>query len=182
MGGEDHQRIGLGRIVGVFGIKGWVKIQSWTRPIENILEYPVWQVGRAGRWQTLKLAEGRAQGNRLVAQLANVDGEPVTDRNLAEGLVGCEIAVLRGQLPPTAPNEFYWVDLVGLEVENLEGRQLGRVSELFETPAHDMLVVQGARECLIPCVIGPIVKNVDLSARRMQVDWDPDHDQQLSSS
>jgi 16S rRNA processing protein RimM len=182
MGIEADQRIGLGRIVGVFGIKGWVKVQSWTRPIENILDYPEWQVSHAGKWQCMRLTEGRVHGQGLVAQLANVEGVRITDRNQAEGLVGSEIAVGREQLPPAAPHEFYWIDLIGLEVETLEGRPLGKVRELFETPAHDMLVVKGERERLIPCVIGPIVKDVDLSARRIRVDWDPDHDQPLSSS
>ncbi len=181
MGIEPDRRIELGRIVGVFGIKGWVKIQSWTRPIDNILDYPEWQVGHAGKWQVMRLVEGRVHGQGLIAQLANADGVRVTDRSQAERLVGYEIAVARGQLPATAPNEFYWVDLVGLEVVNLEGCHLGRVSELFETPAHDMLVVKGERESLIPCVLGPIVKNVDLSARRIQVDWDPEDVERLSS-
>jgi 16S rRNA processing protein RimM len=82
--------------------------------------------------------------------------------------------VLRSQLPAPAPNEFYWADLVGLEVETLAGRRLGRVRELFETPAHDMLVVSGERDWLIPCVLGPIVKSVDLDAGRIRVDWDPE--------
>lgn len=173
MGADAGQRIVLGRIVGVFGIRGWVKIESWTRPPENILEYPEWQLGRAGQWRMVRQLEGRVHGKGLVARLES-GGDILSDRDQAARLVGSEIAVLRQQLPPPAQNEFYWIDLVGLEVENLEGRRLGRVRELFETPAHDMLVVSGERECLIPCVLGPIVQSVDLEAGRIRVDWDPD--------
>jgi 16S rRNA processing protein RimM len=174
MGANAGQRIVLGRIVGVFGIKGWVKVESWTRPPENILDYPEWQLGRAGQWQKVKLLEGRLHNRGLVVQLADAADTVWDDRDQVAKLVGSEIAVKREQLPPAAPNEFYWVDLIGLEVENLEGRPLGRVQELFETPAHDMLVVKGEQDCLIPCVLGPVVKNVDLSAGRIRVDWDPD--------
>lgn len=174
MGIDAGQRIVLGRIVGVFGIKGWVKVESWTRPPENILDYPEWQLGRAGQWQKVKVLEGRLHNRGLVAQLADAADSVWSDRDQVAKLVGSEIAVKREQLPLAAPNEFYWFDLVGLEVENLEGRRLGRVRELFETPAHDMLVVSGEREWLIPCVLGPIVKNVDLSAGHIQVDWNPD--------
>jgi 16S rRNA processing protein RimM len=171
MGADDGRRIVLGRIAGVFGIKGWLKIESWTRPPENILHYPVWQLGRSGKWYEVQLDEGRRQGRGLVARLADAAGEAWTDRDRAAGLVGSEIAVWREQLPPLPENEFYWSDLVGLEVQDLEGRSLGRVRELIETPAHDMLVVSGEREQLIPYV-GPIVRSVDLAAGQIRVDWD----------
>jgi 16S rRNA processing protein RimM len=173
MGADAGQRILLGRIVGVFGIQGWVKIESWTRPPENILDYRQWQLGRAGRWQAARLIEGRRQGRGLVAQLADESGQACADRDRAQQLVGSEIAIPRAALPALAANEFYWADLLGLEVETLQGRRLGRVRELFETPAHDMLVVAGESECWIPCVLGPIVKSVDLQAGLIRVDWDP---------
>lgn len=174
MGMAADQRIVIGRIVGVFGVKGWVKVESWTRPPENILDYPVWLLGRAGSWQQVKLVDGRPHNRGLVVQLADVEGQPWCDRDRVAQWIGCEIAVLRGQLPPPAQNEFYWVDLVGLEVEDKEGRSLGKVRELFETPAHDMLVVSGERDHLIPCVFGPIVLSVDIEAGRIRVDWNPD--------
>lgn len=174
MGADTGQRIILGRIAGVFGIRGWVKIESWTRPVGNILDYPEWQLGQSGRWTRVRLLEGRSQNKGLVARLADEAGVAWDDRDRAARLTGSEIAVDRGQLPAPAANEFYWIDLVGLEVETLEGRRLGRVKALFEIPAHDMLVVEaGEREYLIPCVLGPIVKQVDLSAGRVRVDWDP---------
>lgn len=174
MGVDTDQRIGLGRIVGVFGIKGWVKVESWTRPPENLLHYPDWLLGRSGQWQSVKLIEGRMHNRGLVVQLADAAGSVWSDRDQVAKLVGSEIAVLRRQLPAAAPNEFYWVDLIGFEVENLEGRRLGQVRELFETPAHDMLVVSGEQDHLIPYVLERIVQSVDLDARRIQVDWDPD--------
>ncbi len=174
MGADAARRIVLGRIVGVFGIKGWVKIESWTRPPENILGYRQWQLGRNACWQTARLIEGRRQGRGLVAQLADESGRACADRDGAQQLVGSEIAISRAALPALAANEFYWADLQGLEVENLQGRRLGRVRELFETPAHDMLVVtSGESECWIPCVLGPIVRSVDLQGGLIRVDWDP---------
>jgi 16S rRNA processing protein RimM len=171
MGVDAGRRIVLGRIAGVYGIRGWVKIESWTRPLQNILDYPEWQLGRAGQWRRMRVVEGRRHGRGLVAQLADDAGNVCDDRSRATGLVGNEIAVARGQMPPPAPNEFYWADLVGLEVEDLNGRRLGRVRELFETPAHDVLVVSNERERLIPCVLGPVVKSVDLETGRIRVDW-----------
>lgn len=171
MGIDANRRIALGRIVAVHGVRGWVKVESWTRPEKNLLDYPEWQLDRGGHWRKARLVTGRLQGRGLVAQLAVEGGEIPADRDGAQRLVGSRIAVLRGQLPATAPEEFYWADLEGLEVEDLDGRILGRVRELFETPAHDMLVVSGERERLIPFVPGPIVKSVDLEAGRIQVDW-----------
>jgi 16S rRNA processing protein RimM len=171
MGVDAGQRVGLGRIVGLYGVKGWVKVESWTRPPQNILNYPEWLLGRDGQWHRARVIGGRRHGHGLVAQLAGGNGVVWDNRDGAAGLVGSEIAVLRGQLPPLAPKEFYWADLVGLEVENLAGERLGRVQELFETPAHDVLVVAGVRRRLIPCVLGPVVKSVDLDAGLVRVDW-----------
>ncbi len=89
--------------------------------------------------------------------------------------MGSEIAIARAQLPDAAPGEYYWADLVGLEVVTLEGRHLGRVDHLMETGAHDVLVVKGEQTVLIPYVPEQVVLEVDLEAGRMQVDWDPDY-------
>jgi 16S rRNA processing protein RimM len=104
-----------------------------------------------------------------VAQLEGID-----DREAAGELVRHEIAVPRSELPPAEPGEFYWVDLIGLEVETLEGVVLGRVVDLVETGANDVLVVQGDRERLLPFVQGQCVRSIDLDSGRMTVDWDPD--------
>jgi 16S rRNA processing protein RimM len=168
-------RVVIGRISGLHGVHGWVKLFSHTAPRENLLAYEDVELGRedpAGgrRWSPATLREGRRQGKTLVAR---IDG--IEDRDAAAAWVGAEIAVARAALPPAAAGEYYWVDLIGLAVENTDGESFGTVGTLIETGAHDVLVVQGERERLIPFAVGPIVKDVDLEQGRILVDWDADY-------
>lgn len=159
----------LGRISGLFGVKGWIKIYSHTSPREGILRYKTWYLNRDGRWDAARLAQGHAQGKGVVAKLEGLD-----ERDQAALLVGSDIAVQREQLPKLKPDEYYWSDLEGLRVVNLEGVDLGVVSHLFETGANDVLVVKGERERLIPYTRDLAVKEVDLQEGHILVDWDPD--------
>jgi 16S rRNA processing protein RimM len=161
-------RVTLGRIVGLFGVKGWVKVHSDTRPREGILRYSPWQLGLHGQWQEMRLAEGRAQGTGVIARLEGCD-----DRDRAQALIGAEIAVRAEQLPAPTRGEYYWAQLEGLRVVNLQGVELGTVSHLFETGSNDVLVVSGERERLIPFT-KYAVHEVDLERRRIRVDWDPE--------
>lgn len=158
----------LGRISGLFGVRGWVKVFSHTSPKENILSYPSWYLFREGEWQEFKLKQGKTHGKGLVATL-----EGVTDRDQAAALCGVEIAIPRDQLPATDPDEYYWADLEGVRVVTLAGTELGRVDHLFETGANDVMVVKGVQEHLLPFV-GQVIKAVDLDADLITVDWDPD--------
>lgn len=158
----------LGRITGLFGVRGWVKVFSDTRPRENILDYNPWLVKRRDDWEEMALAEGRVHGPGVIARL-----EGYSDRDQAQTLVGAEIAVHRRRLPPTRSGEYYWADLAGLRVVNLEGVELGTVSHLFETGANDVLVVTGERERLLPYT-RHVIREVDLKARVLRVDWDPE--------
>lgn len=170
MTGDSDAYITVGRISGVYGVKGWVKVYSHTRPRENILRYSTWHLEQADDWQVQVLESGRSHGKAIVAKLKGCD-----DRDAAAALMGATIAVRREQLPQAAPGEYYWADLQGLDVVNLDGIELGRVSHLLETGANDVLVVkQGKIERLIPFVMGDFVTDIDLDAGRMQVDWDPD--------
>jgi 16S rRNA processing protein RimM len=157
----------LGRIVGVFGVKGWVKVESFTEPRSNLFGYSEWRLG-SGAASLARLEQGKVQGAGLVAKLVGID-----DRDQAAGLVGSEIQVQRSQLPEPKPGEYYWVDLEGLEAFTTEGVKLGVVSHLFATGANDVVVIQGEREHLVPYVMGHFVKEVDLSARKIVLDWDP---------
>ena len=162
--------------MGVFGIKGWVKVDSYTRPPENILDYPCWQLCQGDKRREMRLVSGNVHGKGLIAQLADATGKVYDDRDQAAILIGSEITVLRDELPRPAQGVYYWADLIGLEIEHLDGRKLGQVTGLFETGAHDVLVVKdGERERLIPFVNGPIVQAVDLAAGRIRVDWDPEY-------
>lgn len=164
----DDRQVLLGRIVGVFGVDGWVKLHSFTEPRDNIFRYRPWTLrGPAGE-RSIERPQGRAQGKGVVARL---DG--VADRDAAAALVGTEIWVPRDALPKARKGEYYWADLEGLAVRTVEGVDLGRVSHLFATGANDVLVVQGERERLIPFVPGLQVVRVDLDAGLIEVDWDP---------
>jgi 16S rRNA processing protein RimM len=159
----------LGKIGGAFGVQGWVKVSSFTEPPENILDYGVWQVGRAGRWQPVEVEDGRVTGKGVLAKLAGIDS-PEEARIQA----GAEIAVPRSELPPPARGEYYWSDLEGLEAVTREGELLGRVDHFRGTPAGNMVVVRGAREHWIPFVSDRIV-SVDLEAGRIVFDWGLDY-------
>jgi 16S rRNA processing protein RimM len=163
------ERIALGRINGHFGVKGWVKIYSDTKPKEQIVSYePLWL--RLGKeWRSIRVLEGKAHGKTVIARL-----EGIESREQAEALIGAEIAIDRDQLVPAAEGEYYWIDLIGLQVESVDGEDLGVVKDLMETGANDVLVVRGERERLIPFVQGQFVKEVDLEAGKMTVDWDPE--------
>lgn len=159
----------VGRISGVYGVQGWVKVFSYTEPRENILAYSPWYVHAGGQWRSLEVAEGRGHGKGIIARLAGCE-----DRDAASLLAGAKIAVAREQLPPAEAGEYYWVDLEGLKVVTLSGIELGVVDHLFETGSNDVLVVKGDRERLIPFIRGDVVVQVDLEHRIMRVDWDPE--------
>lgn len=159
----------LGRVSGVFGTRGWLKVYSYTRPPRNILTYPIWQLSGGGQWRSFPVISVRQQGVRLVALL---DG--IIDRTEASARIGDEIAVDRDALPEKTDGEYYWADLVGIEVINAEGISLGIVSRLLDTGANDVLVVDGKKEHLIPFVRDHHVIDVDLERGCMTVDWHPD--------
>ena len=170
MNGVDQRgrkRVSLGYISGLYGVKGEVKVHSWTRPRAAILEYQPWLLGEDRAPVTIR--EGRIQGKTLIASLPGVD-----DREAARSWIDREIAVFRDQLPELSGEVYYWSDLVGLEVFTGQGVVLGKVSGLLETGANDVLVVEGERERLIPFVPEQYVTRVDLEAGRIEVDWDPD--------
>lgn len=163
------RRVLIGRVVGLHGVRGGVKVESFTEPRDRIFDYQPWIVRQAG-------AERVARARPLVRQqriAAMIDG--VEDREAAAALLGAEVCVRRAQLPPPSPGEYYWTDLEGLAVVNLDGVPLGTVESLFATGANDVMVVrQGERERLVPFVRGSHVHRVDLDGGRIVVDWDPD--------
>lgn len=165
----DSKRVIIGRICAVSGIKGWVKVHSHTQPRENILNYAPWLLCRNGVWQPIRVLDGRMQGKGLVVKLENC-----ADRDAAYEWSGADVAIYRSQLPAPQPGSYYWADLIGLTVVNLQGKSLGVVDSLLETGANDVLVVKGESECLVPYIKDQVIKEVDLRAGTMRVDWDPD--------
>jgi 16S rRNA processing protein RimM len=169
MAAESERRVVVGRIAALYGVQGWTRILSFTRPRERLLEYRPWEIERAGRWQPVVLDAAKIHGDGIIARF-----EGRGDRDSARVLLGCEIAVARGCLPPPAAGEYYWVDLIGLEARNRDGEMLGTVDRIIETGANDVLVVRGAdTEELVPFVFGTYVCEVDLDRRQLVLDWTP---------
>lgn len=172
MPGHNNEPLILGQIVGLFGVKGWVKVHSHTRPKEGIFKYNPWLLARNSEWKPVTLKQGKQQGKGLIAQL---DG--ITDRDQAAMLIGTDIAIARAQLPPLPEGEYYWWQLTGLQVVNQQGEVLGTVDRLMETGANDVLVVkdeQSGEERLIPHIPDVVLK-VDLDAGSLTVNWDKDY-------
>ena len=168
----------LGRIVAPFGVQGWVKIHPFGDDPASWRKMSHWWLSRDDAapdeaWTQYTLTACRAHGKGLVAALAEVP-----DRNAAEAIDGCFIAAPREALPKPAEDEYYWGDLVGLEVENEAGDTLGTVTGLLSTGAHDVLQLKDGEgekqvERLIPFVAAYVL-DVDLAARRIRVAWQKD--------
>ncbi|ACL71938.1 ribosome maturation factor RimM [Thioalkalivibrio sulfidiphilus] len=165
----ERRSIVLGRVTGLYGVQGWVKVFSETRPREEIVRYNPVLLGHEGQWRETRVVGGKAHGKGVVMKFQGCD-----DRDAAAALMGQEIAVWREQLARLPKGEYYWADLVGLEVVTTGGESLGVVDSLFETGANDVIVVKGDRERLIPYVRGEFVRDVDLEAGTLTVDWDPE--------
>jgi 16S rRNA processing protein RimM len=168
----SEEFIPVGKISGAFGVKGWMKIYSFTDPRDNILRYSPLYISLKGEWVEAKVVGGQVQGKGIVMGLANV-----TDRDQVISLVGAELAIKNTQLAPAEDGEFYWSDLIGLTVINNQQETLGTVDHMLETGAHDVLVVidDEKQERLIPFVLDEIVEQVDLDKQIIHVDWGLDY-------
>lgn len=160
--------ITLGKIVGVFGIRGWVKVFSETRPREQIFKYSPWFIEINGTVTEIDVLDGRPQGKGLIASLKGY-----SDRNAAKQLVGAEITIPQHMLPAAGIDEYYWSQLIGLSVVNTQGIELGHVESLFETGANDVLVVKGDKERLIPFTQFAVLE-IEIDRGKITVDWDED--------
>ena len=163
------QPVVLGRISGLFGVRGWVKVYSYTDPREAVLNFDRWLLSGKNGWQEATVAEGQRHGKTIIARL---DG--YVDRDQAAELVGTDIGVPRDELPETDDNQYYWSDLEGLRVVHRDGTDLGKVDHLLETGANDVMVVRGEQERLIPFVMERVVLGVDLAKGEIEVDWEWD--------
>lgn len=167
---DPTRRILIGRIHGAFGVRGEVKLESLTEPPGNLVRYQPWILrDAAGREREVSGAKARVGGKGLIGTLPGIE-----DRDAAEALRGTELYVPRSALPPPKDGEFYWIDLEGLRVENLEGVDFGRAAFVFPNGANDVLVVRGDRERMIPWLRPDFVRELDFDAGRILVDWDAD--------
>jgi len=164
-----EQPVLLGRVTGLFGVQGWVKVFSFTRPREAILDYDSWFLSQDGEGQRVKVVEGKQHSKTVIVRL---DG--VHDRDQAAALIGKDIAISRDDLPKTEAGSYYWADLEGMQVLHRDGTELGEVAYLMETGANDVLVTKGERERLIPFIADQVILDVDLAKGIITVDWEWD--------
>jgi len=164
----------VGRLGAVYGIKGWMKINSFTDIPEGIFNYSPWFIEQKGEWVEVAIEDFKRHGKGLVAKLVGVDV-----REEAQALTGAEIAINASQLPKL-DDDFYWRDLIGCSVETDKGYTLGKVTDMMETGSNDVLVIKanatdafGKKERLVPFLDGQVIISVDITALKIIVNWDP---------
>jgi 16S rRNA processing protein RimM len=173
-GRRDAGVVVLGRIVDAYGLRGAVKVRPFADDPGVWGAMPHWWLGGEGdapeTWRRVRLVHCRERSGGMIATL-----EGVSDRDAAESLCGMLVGAPRSELPATGDGEYYWGDLVGLDVVNVRGQPLGRVIELIETAANDVLRARDEEggERLLPFV-GTVIREVDLAGRRIRVDWEMD--------
>ena len=161
----------MGRIVAAQGLQGWVKVQAFTEYLDSLLDYHTWYLGKDKHpWREFKVLECNVHTKVLVAKL-----EGIADRTAAEKCKGMLIAVPRSSLPEKSENEYYWSDLIGMKVVNLQDAQLGMVESLIETGANDVLCVRNENgEILVP-FLAQVVQQVSMKEKLIRVDWQADY-------
>lgn len=164
----------VGKVGAPYGVKGWVKINSFTQNADDIFDYSPWLLNSGAGYQNIKVDQWRHHGKSLVAKLESID-----DRNAAELIKNVEISILQSQLPEL-DNDYYWKDLIGMSVITTKGYDMGMVKDLFETGANDVMLVKanindafGQKERLLPFLHEDVVKEVNLTGNTITVDWDP---------
>lgn len=164
----------LGKIVGAYGLQGWVRVHTFADDPQAWSRLPTWWLGQENTppesWRELALAQSRFHLDALVVQLAGV-----SDRDAAEALKGTLVGAPRAVLPEASKDEYYWADLIGLDVVTAREESLGKVEGLIETGANDVLCVRAddGKEHLLPFV-GAVILDVDLAAKRIRVEWEKD--------
>lgn len=159
----------IGQVAAPHGVKGWVKIHSFSDPPGQILKYAPWMIGTSEGKKEYRIADARSSGTDILVHLEGID-----DRDQAASLRHSEIWVSRACFPPAEPGRFYWADLIGLRVQTEQGVVLGELVDMMETGANDVMIVRGDKERLIPFVVGEYVKEVNLTEGYLSVTWDPE--------
>ena len=165
---ENDKKVFIGKVTGVHGIKGWLKIQSFSSPPENILNYPSWIIANQGLEDFYLIEQGKKLNNKIIVKLEKID-----DRTTAEFLINSKIQILRSDLPKLTNESYYWSDLEGLNVLNSEDNMIGKIESLIETGANDVMVISGSKNkrVLIPFVMHEIIKEVNIELNFVKVDW-----------
>ncbi len=176
MSSQDQDLVVVGKLGATYGIKGWLKVFSFTEQAESIFAYTPWLIKVKGEWQPIQVETWKKHGQGLVAKLDCCDL-----REEAQMYTNAEVAVPADQLPALSDEEFYWRELFGMSVVTTEGYDLGKVTDILETGSNDVLVVKanlkdafGQKERLIPFLDEQVIKLIDRAAQRIEVDWDPE--------
>jgi len=184
----DDAMVVMGRVVAPYGVFGWLKVLPDTEAIDGLFDYATWWLGKGDDWREMVVETAKIHNDVIVVKLQGIN-----DRDAAFACKGKQIAVPRVQLPEPDENEYYWSDLIGLHVKNVQGVDLGVIDDILETGANDVLVVKAVtaktvavdktaagkpvkekpHERLLP-FIASVVLEVDLKEKTMLVDWDPD--------
>jgi 16S rRNA processing protein RimM len=172
---SKEQQITLGKMGAVYGIKGWLKIHSFTDEPDAILDYFPWSLKLGNNVQTVEITDWRKHNKGLIVKVAGID-----DRDESQALVGSEILTSEAALPELPQGDFYWRDLIGLSVVTNKGYDLGVVTDMMETGANDVLVVKAnlndgfsKKERLIPYLFEQVIESVSIENKQICVDWDP---------
>src|SRR5690554_6050920 len=166
----------VGQLGAVYGVKGWIKVQSFTDDPEAIFEYRPWQLSKSGKVRAVQVDEWRQHNKGLIVKLTGID-----DRDQAHLLTGSDIVIDAALLPELPDGEFYWRDLIGMAVVNHEGYHMGIVDQIMATASNDVMVVKansndafGRSERLIPFIQSQYVTEVNTAEQRIVVDWPAD--------
>lgn len=165
---DDSTHVVIGCLGTVFGVRGYLKVNSYTTPQDNILSYTNWQIKHKGQWQPLAIENLKQQGKDIIVKIKGID-----DRDEARAYTNDLLAIQRDALPATAADEYYWTDLIGITVVTQDGQTLGKIVEMRDTGANDVMIIEGEKRHLVP-FINDVLINVDLDQQRIIVDWDYD--------
>lgn len=159
----------MGHVTAPYGVQGWIKVHPYTETDRALTGYATWWLGKNGAYTAYAVEEAKVHGGEVVAKLPGID-----DRDAAFSLRGMEVAIPRAELPKAGRNEYYWTDLIGLNVVNTEGVAFGSVKSILATGANDVLVVNGDQERLIP-FLKHVIHKVDLERGTIEVEWGADY-------
>nr|WP_086940942.1 ribosome maturation factor RimM [Thaumasiovibrio occultus] len=172
---SKQELVVVGKLGATYGIRGWLKVFSYTEEAENIFSYKPWMLKHQGEWKTFSVESWKRHNQAWVVKLEGMD-----IREEAQQFTNAEIAVAADALPALSDDEFYHRELIGMSVVTVDGYEMGTVTDILETGSNDVLVVKanlkdafGQKERLIPFLDEQVIKSVDRTAQQIKVDWDP---------
>ncbi len=166
----SEQVVTVGRVGKTHGLKGWLRLYSYTEPLDNLLSYQPWLLKKGNDWEPANVEDKQMRGQQLLVKFAGFD-VPETARALTNSYIG----VTRQTLPELPDGEYYWIDLQGLTVVNTTGIELGKMDHIFDTGANPVMVVEGDKQLLIPYVHDHYVLDIDIDKQLIRVDWELDY-------